>query len=84
MDVAGGQIFVASLSPHVQGLVDDFSIELMHRNTRTQHAFSVYSNNGDSDLYPAGTQLYVCDPSLLTDFSRLGRKAKIGERNFLQ
>lgn len=75
-DVNGGKILTATLAPHTQERVDDFAIELLHANTWRDGDPSVFGNDGSSELYPAGTQLYVRDPSLFSGFGRLVRKAR--------
>ena len=73
----GGEIHGALLAPHQQHRVDDFDIEMMHRHDFPPDGPKVLGNDGSSELYPAGTQLYIRDPSLITDAQTIGgRKRK--------
>lgn len=82
-DVSGGKILVAILAPHTQERIDDFATELLHVNEWREGDPVVLANDGSSRLYPAGTQLYVREPSL---FSRFGRRRdkKRGSMNWLK
>lgn len=75
-DVNGGKILVATLAPHTQERIDDFAIELLHANEWRDSDPLVFGNDGSSKLYPAGSQLYVRDPSLFSGFGRLVRKPR--------
>jgi hypothetical protein len=74
-DVNRGKILTASLAPHIQERIDDFALELLHVNEWREGDPLVFGNDGSSGIYPAGTQLYVRDPSLFSGFGRLVRKA---------
>jgi hypothetical protein len=75
-NVNRGKILTASLAPHVQERIDDFALELLHVNEWREGDPLVFGNDGSSGIYPAGTQLYVRDPSLFSDFGRLVRKVR--------
>jgi len=76
-DVNGGKILTATLAPHIQERVDDFIIEFLHANDEWREGDPlVFGNDGSSDVYAAGTQLYVRDPSLFSGFGRLVRKPR--------